>query len=71
MTKHMKPDKAQDQPAPSIDALGVLRVLDEAASTAPLTRQGHINVQQAVKILTSILTPRATAEQESGEEKAE
>ncbi len=61
--KSRKAKKAQPTPpAQRFDPLGVLKVLDDAASSAPLTRQGHINVQQAVKILTAILAPPATPE---------
>ena len=62
--KPKKTPKAPTPPAQQFDPLVVLKVLDDAASTAPLTRQGHINVQQAVKILTAILTPSAPAVEE-------
>ncbi len=64
-----KPKKAPTPPAQQFDPLAVLKVLDDAASAAPLTRQGHINVQQAIKILTAILTapPEAgTTKKEEG-----
>ncbi len=61
--KSRKAKKAQPTPpAQRFDPLNVLKVLDDAASSAPLTRQGHINVQQAVKILQSILAPPAAPE---------
>ena len=61
--KSRKAKKAQPTPpAQRFDPLSVLKVLDDAASSAPLTRQGHINVQQAVKILQSILAPPAAPE---------
>ena len=61
--KSRKAKKAQPTPpAQRFDPLSVLKVLDDAASSAPLTRQGHINVQQAVKILTAILVAPATSE---------
>ena len=67
-----KPNKTPKAATPStqqFDPLNVLKVLDEAVSTAPLTRQGHINVQQAVKILTAILTtPPETKAKEEGKE---
>ncbi len=69
--KSRKAKKAQPTPpAQRFDPLSVLKVLDDAASSAPLTRQGHINVQQAVKILTSILTvPEPGAKADKKEDK--
>ncbi len=67
--KNRKAKKAQPTPpAQRFDPLDVLKVLDDAASSAPLTRQGHINVQQAVKILTAVLSPPATSEASADEE---
>ena len=66
--KSSKPKKTPTPPAQQFDPLNVLKVLDDAASTAPLTRQGHINVQQAVKILTSILAPPAPPVEEDKKE---
>ncbi len=67
--KSRKAKKAQPTPpAQRFDPLSVLKVLDDAASSAPLTRQGHINVQQAVKILGSILAAPATPEVPANEE---
>ncbi len=61
--KSRKAKKAQPTPpAQRFDPLSVLKVLDDAASSAPLTRQGHINVQQAVKILTALLAAPVTPE---------
>lgn len=57
--KSSKSKQAPAQPVQQFDPLAVLKVLDEAASAAPLTRQGHVNVQQAVKILTVILVAPA------------
>ncbi len=70
--KSRKAKKAQPTPpAQRFDPLSVLKVLDDAASSAPLTRQGHINVQQAVKILTAILSPPAAPEVTTNEEDKE
>ncbi len=61
--KSRKAKKAQPTPpAQKFDPLAVLKVLDDAASSAPLTRQGHINIQQAVNILTALLAAPATPE---------
>ena len=68
--KSKKARKAQPTPpAQKFDPLAVLKVLDDAASSAPLTRQGHINIQQAVKILTALLSPPAEPAAETKEEK--
>ncbi len=72
--KSRKAKKAQPTPpAQKFDPLAVLKVLDDAASSAPLTRQGHINIQQAAKILTAILsapvTPKTLTDEEDKEEK--
>ncbi len=70
--KSRKAKKAQPTPpAQKFDPLSVLKVLDDAASSAPLTRQGHINIQQAVKILTAILSPPPTPEVPTNEEDKE
>ncbi len=69
--KTKKTKKDPTPPAQRFDPLTVLKVLDEAASTAPLTRQGHINVQQAAKILTAILSIPATPADEKAEEEKE
>ena len=69
--KKNKKAKKATPPAQRFDPLSVLKVLDDAASAAPLTRQGHINVQQAVKILTAILSIPATPADEKAEEEKE
>jgi len=35
-----------------------LKTLDDAASLAPLQRQGHVVVQQAVQVLVQVLNER-------------
>ena len=60
-----KKKKAPTPPAQKFDPLSVLKVLDDAASSAPLNRQEHINVQQAVKILGAILAPPKAPAEES------
>ncbi len=70
--KGRKAKKAQPTPpAQKFDPLAVLKVLDDAASSAPLTRQGHINIQQAVKILTALLSPPVSPEVPTNEEDKE
>ncbi len=69
--KKNKKAKKATPPAQQFDPLSVLKVLDDAASTAPLTRQGHINVQQAVKILTAILSVPADEPVEEAKEEKE
>ena len=39
-----------------------LSILDQAASRAPLTRQEHVAIQEAVTVLAKAITPKQEAE---------
>jgi hypothetical protein len=48
-------NKAKDVETPKLNYQGVLQFLDSAASQAALNRQGHVQVQAAVKQLGQAL----------------